>query len=430
MVRRRQIGPQDEVSRFAPLLLHPLHQKTGIFAGAKAASLDGGEPLLAGQRRQLGLQCWAVVEGNGLTLLDDAIGDTVGEGGTFDDALYLTEHVVVERAVGAAGLTAQLGMIGDDVAAAASVKLADVDAGHAVSVAGNAEHGGGGHAGGCQRIAAGIGFEPRVGGGAHKVDVELGGAEKLGGVDHQLAAASVNADMEREQGIHVIECTTGSQRLATATPLFGGLEEELDATAQLLFHRHQAAGQPHADGGMAIVSAGVHPPLVVGGKTLLLRLVLFGVGLFHLHRIYVEAKGQGRAGTTGIQLSHQASDIANPLQPVGMGSLTTGASLLGSHIHITAHHQIAGQQLVAEHDAITELAQVVGNQAGGAKLFPGGFRQAVQVAAPQDQVLKGHLGFLGDSICRLLCLFSRLTTRGPQLVGGAVSASGGCSGRE
>ena len=53
MVRRRQIGPQDEVSRFAPLLLHPLHQKTGIFAGAKAASLDGGESLLAGQCRQL-----------------------------------------------------------------------------------------------------------------------------------------------------------------------------------------------------------------------------------------------------------------------------------------------------------------------------------------------------------------------------------------
>ena len=269
-----------------------------------------------------------------------------------------------------------------------------------------------------------------MGGGAHEVDVELGGAEKLGGVDHQLAAASVNADMEREQGIHVIECATGRQRLATAAPLFGGLEEELDATAQLLFHRHQLAGQPHADGGVAIVGTGVHPPLVVGGKTLLLRLVLFGVGLFHFHRIDVEAKGQGRAGTAGIQLPHQPGDIANPLQPVGMGPLTAGASLLGRHIHITAHHQIAGQQFVAEHDAITELAQVVGNQAGGAKLFPGGFRQAVQVAAPQDQVLKGHLGFLGDSICRLLCLFSRLTTRGLQLVGGAVRASGGCEGRE
>ena len=69
-------------------------------------------------------------------------------------------------------------MIGDDVAAAASVKLADVDAGHAVAVAGNAEHGGGGHAGGSQRIAAGIGLEPCMGGSAHKVDVELGGAEK------------------------------------------------------------------------------------------------------------------------------------------------------------------------------------------------------------------------------------------------------------
>ena len=92
MVRRRQIGPQDEVSRFAPLFLHPLHQKNRHLRwGAKAASLDSGEPLLAGQRRQLGLQGRTVVEGNGLTLLDDAIGDTVGEGGTFDDALYLTE---------------------------------------------------------------------------------------------------------------------------------------------------------------------------------------------------------------------------------------------------------------------------------------------------------------------------------------------------
>ena len=98
----------------------------------------------------------------------------MGKGSAFDDALHLAEHVVVEGAVGAAGFTVQFGMVRDDVAPAACVKLADVDAGHAVAVARNAEHGGGSHAGGSQRIVAGIGFEPGVGGGAHEVDVELG----------------------------------------------------------------------------------------------------------------------------------------------------------------------------------------------------------------------------------------------------------------
>ncbi|MNS86445.1 hypothetical protein D3C72_1203510 [compost metagenome] len=64
-------------------------------------------------------------------------------------------------------------MARDHVATAAPIELAYVDAGHAVPVAGNAEHGGGGHAGRRQGVAAGVGLEPRVGGAPHKFHVKF-----------------------------------------------------------------------------------------------------------------------------------------------------------------------------------------------------------------------------------------------------------------
>ena len=40
VVRRRQIGPQNEVGGLTAVLLHPLDEKTGVLAGAETAGVD------------------------------------------------------------------------------------------------------------------------------------------------------------------------------------------------------------------------------------------------------------------------------------------------------------------------------------------------------------------------------------------------------
>ena len=104
-----------------------------------------------------------------------------------------------------------------------------------------------------------------------------------------------------------------------------------------------------------------------------LRLVLFGVGLFHFHRIDVEAKGQGRAGTAAVPQPHHARYLFDPAQPVRMGTLAQGSLLLGQHVDVAAHDEVAGQQLVAQHDGETEFTEVVGDEGAGTKFTPGRF---------------------------------------------------------
>ncbi len=165
----------------------------------------------------------------------------------------------------------------------------------------------------------------------------------------------MNADVQRQQGIHIVELTTGCQCLATTAPLFGGLEEQLDAAAESLCQGCYPLGQHQPDGGVAVVGTGVHPagvarlpPLLAGGMQLILALV-------HFHRIDIEAKGQGRAGTTAVPYSHHTRYLFDARQPVGMRPLTQGALLLGLYVYLPSHDEVAGQQLVPQHDFKSEF---------------------------------------------------------------------------
>ncbi len=65
-------------------------------------------------------------------------------------------------------------MARDHVATAATAELAHVDAGHAIAMSGNAEHGCGRRTGCRQRVAARVGLKTRVGGAPHKLHIEFG----------------------------------------------------------------------------------------------------------------------------------------------------------------------------------------------------------------------------------------------------------------
>lgn len=106
------------------------------------------------------------------------------------------------------------------------------------------------------------------------------------------------------------------------------------------------------------------------------------LALFDLHRIDVEAKGQGRAGTAAVPQPHHARYLFDPAQPVRMGSLAQGSLLLGLHVDVAAHDEVAGQQLVAQHDGETEFTEVVGDEGAGTKFTPGRFGQTMKITTP------------------------------------------------
>ncbi len=192
----------------------------------------------------------------------------------------------------------------------------------------------------------------------------------------------MNADVQRQQGIHVIELATGGQRLAAATPLFSGLEEQFDTAVQPIGEGGDPLGQHQPDGGMAIMGAGVHPAGVARVPTFLAGGMQLILALLDLHRIDVEAKGQGRARSAAVPQSHHPRYLFDPAQPVRMGALAQGSLLLGLHVYVASHDEVAGQQLVTQHDGETEFIEVVSDEGAGTKFTPGRFGQTMKITTP------------------------------------------------
>lgn len=162
----------------------------------------------------------------------------------------------------------------------------------------------------------------------------------------------MNADVQRQQGIHIVELTTGCQCLATTAPLFGGLEEQLDAAAESLCQGCYPLG--HHQSPMAVwpswAQACIQPalrdchPSWLGGCS---SSWLSSTSTASI------SKRKARVGP-GRLLSH--TPITPVIsQPVGMRPLTQGALLLGLYVYRPSHDEVAGQQLVPQHDFKSEF---------------------------------------------------------------------------
>jgi hypothetical protein len=65
-----------------------------------------------------------------------------------------------------------------------------------------------------------------------------------------------------------------------------------------------------------------------------------------------------------------------------MRPLTQGPLLLGLYVYLPSHDEVAGQQLVTEHDGETEFRKMVSNEGAGAKFTPGRFGQTMKITTP------------------------------------------------
>ena len=86
-------------------------------------------------------------------------------------------------------------------------------------------------------------------------------------------------------------------------------------------------------------------------------------------------------------------ELVDACQPLRVRTLVQSARLLGLDVYFPSHDEVAGEQLIPQHDGETELMETLGDEGGGAKFTPGGFRVTVKVAAPVAQGILSH----GDS---------------------------------
>jgi hypothetical protein len=52
------------------------------------------------------------------------------------------------------------------------------------------------------------------------------------------------------------------------------------------------------------------------------------------------------------------------------------------YVYLPSHDEVAGQQLVTEHDGETEFRKMVSNEGAGAKFTPGRFGQTMKITTP------------------------------------------------
>ena len=218
----------------------------------------------------------------------------------FDDLLRAAEHVVVGLGRLAAHLELELRRLADDVAARARVERADVQLRRRIAVAGDGVQVQNGGRRGEQCVAALLRGDARVGGAAVERHVQLGGGKTSCSVLRQNAdvdesrGLSGGEDMGGKRVVRIVEMPGGDDGACAAHALFGGLEDQADGPVQLIAQFAQQHGRADADGGVAVMPAGVHDAgrdgaeALAGGK---MRLI---VRLQYAERVDIKSQRNGR----------------------------------------------------------------------------------------------------------------------------------------
>lgn len=144
--------------------------------------------------------------------------------------------------------------------------------------------------------------------------------------------------------VHVVQRPCSDHSAGAARTLFGRLEDQFDGAVELGFMLLKHLRQPQTNGGVAVMRAGVHHARVTGGKTVAVRPVAVVMRFAQIKRIHVHAKGQRRAGATGIQGRDNAGEPAfERREPffrcalrAGAGKFLRGVASSGNPIRLSA----------------------------------------------------------------------------------------------
>ena len=231
------------------------------------------------------------------------------------------QHVAVDFFGFPAHFNLHFSRRGDDVAAFARAKRADVDARHALAVTGNAEEREGRGRGGAKRIAAHFRLHAGVGRRSLERKVNLRRAEELFRRRHHFADRNVAADVNRVEEVDVVENAALSNRTAAAGTLFARLKDELERAAEVFLVGDDPFGNRHQNGLMAVMAASVHEARALRSVAALHRPVLGVRGFGDADAVELGANRHHGAGTARVENADNARDAVEAVENFGLDAL-------------------------------------------------------------------------------------------------------------
>ena len=179
----------------------------------------------------------------------------------------------------------------------------------------------------------------------------VGGSPQRTAPDHRLPQRAKAPDVQPKGCLRLgaLQHAIGDHGTCPLGDLLGWLEHELDPTSQLVLPPGQQGRHAQPDGGVAIVTAGMHLARVLRGKGQTSLLV-------NRQRVHVKTQQDGRAGMRALQDGHY-----------------TGLANSAAHLK-------------------PQVGQRRGHHTGGAELLKGSFRVTMQVAPPAHQLIHQRVG--------------------------------------
>ena len=320
--------------------------------------------------------------------LFDLVFAALCDSAALDDVFCAFVHVVVDFAGFAADFNLHDGLGWNDVAAFAGVELADVDAGHAGAVAGDAVElnecvAGCGHC-----VAACIRFNACVGWTAGVGDVELRSAEEAVRVDGEFSGLAHHGDVSSEEVVCVVYHSGGGHAGSAADAFFSRLEADLDLAAEGVDVVADPVGECKAGRSMGVVAAGVHEAWTGRDEAFLGRdMVCFG-GFRYRNAVDVEADGERWTWTAGIENADAAGVSFHFVEKsLGNAVLLGEFNAFGDDLWIASEAVVRIDDLGAEKDFIAQSSKLFNDEGRCSEFAPSFFRNGVEMAANTNEFI-------------------------------------------
>ena len=134
--------------------------------------------------------------------------------------------------------------------------------------------------------------------------------------------------MRADQVIHTVKVSVINDGFRAADALFRRLEDQLYCSVKLVLYRHQNFRHTETDGGMSIMSAGMHEAFIYGVKSLLRRSVARIMFLEYAEGIDIKPHGNRRALAAAQDSDHTGHSSLCVLNKLRIRSLGNGTLIL------------------------------------------------------------------------------------------------------
>ena len=134
--------------------------------------------------------------------------------------------------------------------------------------------------------------------------------------------------MRADQVIHTVKMPVINDGFRTADALFRRLEDQFHGSVELILNRHQDFRHTETDGGMSVMSAGMHEAFIYRVKSLFRRSVARIMLLKYAEGIDIKPHGNRRTFAAAQDSDHAGHSSLCVLNKLRIRSLGNGTLIL------------------------------------------------------------------------------------------------------